>query len=323
MPKIVRWGLMSTARINDKVMPSFKNSERGKLVAVGSRDLKKAKRYARRKDIPLFFGSYEELINSPEIDAVYISLPHHLHKEWAIKAQDAGKHVLCEKPFALSVADVDEMFEASKRNKTVLQEAFMYLHHPQMKIVKKFLNERNLGDVHLVRAFFSFRLDNHDDIRMVPEFGGGSIWDVGVYPISLAQYIFGETPEEVSARQISNFDNNIDLSFFGTLKFSGDRMAQIGSSFTTPYYTFAEIFGSKGHLVMPNPFNNLDKKRKIYWYDTKGKKHAIKIPRQSLYQGEVENMHDAILDSAATLVTHKHTRGHIQTVRQLLDAAKK
>ena len=323
MPKIVRWGIMSTARINQKVMPSIKKSERGEITAIGSRDLKKAKKYARKNNIPHFYGSYEELINSPEIDAIYISLPHHLHKEWAIKAQNAGKHVLCEKSFALNVEDVDEMFAASKANNTVLQEAFMYLHHPQMKIIKKFINEGNLGDVHLIRAFFSFRLDNHNDIRMVPEYGGGSIWDVGVYPISFAQFIYGEAPEEFTAQQISNLDSNIDLSFFGTLKFSGDRMAQVGSSFTTPYYTHADIFGSKGHMVIPAPFNNLERTRRVYWYDAKNKKHALAIPKQSLYDGEIENMHDAILDGAPTLVTHAQTRNHINTVRQLLEASLK
>lgn len=281
----VRWGLMSTARINQKVMPSIVRAERSELVAVGSRDLKKAKKYARKNKIEFYYGSYEELINSPEVDAIYVSLPHHLHKEWTIKALNAGKHVLCEKPFALTVADVDEMFAAAQANNVVLQEAFMYLHHPQIQTVRDLLAENVIGEVHLVRAFFSFRLDDPNDIRMVPEYGGGSIWDIGVYPISFAQAIFGEAPEEITAQTITNLDETIDLSVFSTLKYSGDRMAQIGSSFTTPYYTHAEIYGSQGHIVLPSPFNNLEKTRHIAWYDAKNKRHKVRFPKKPLYDG--------------------------------------
>jgi predicted dehydrogenase len=322
MDKKVRWGLVSTARINQKVMPSIKRSDRGELTAVASRDLKKAKKYARKNNIPHYYGSYEELLASPEIDAVYISLPHHLHKEWSIKALNAGKHVLCEKPFALTVEDVDEMFAAATANNKILQEAFMYLHHPQMKILSDLLAEKVIGDVQLVRAFFSFRLDNFNDIRMVPEYGGGSIWDIGVYPISFAQFVFGEPPEAITAAKISDIENSIDLSLFATLEYSSDRMAQIGSSFSTPYYTAAEIFGTNGHIILPSPFNNLEKVRRIEWVDAKDKKHTIRVPKKPLYDGEIENMHDAILNSKPALVTHEQTRNHIKTVLEILEAAK-
>ena len=216
------------------------------------------------------------------------------------------------------------MFAAATANNKILQEAFMYLHHPQMKILSDLLAEKVIGDVQLVRAFFSFRLDNFNDIRMVPEYGGGSIWDIGVYPISFAQFVFGEPPEAITAAKISDIENSIDLSLFATLEYSSDRMAQIGSSFSTPYYTAAEIFGTNGHIVLPSPFNNLEKVRRIEWYDAKNKKNTPSAsPKKPLYDGEIEK-HARCHPQQQTRPSspHEQTRNHIKTVLEILEAAK-
>ena len=183
----VRWGLVSTANINRRVIPAIRQSARGQLTAVASRDIDKSTAYAAEWQIPSAFGSYEAMLASDEVDAVYISLPNHLHAEWTIKALEAGKHVLCEKPFAVTLEDVDRMIAASRQTGLVLAEAFMYRHHPQTKIVGDWVREGRLGDIARVSAVFNFSGMQPDNVRLNPGWGGGSLWDVGVYPISLAQ----------------------------------------------------------------------------------------------------------------------------------------
>ena len=156
----VRWGLLSTARINRRLIPPIRASKRSTLAAVASRELAKAQAYAAEWEIPRVFGSYEELLASNEIDAVYISLPNHLHAEWTVNALRAGKHVLCEKPFAVSVEEVDRMVAASHETGGVLQEAFMYRHHPQTKLAEAWVREGRLGEITLVRGIFSFSMTN-------------------------------------------------------------------------------------------------------------------------------------------------------------------
>ncbi len=150
----VRWGLVSTANINRRVIPAIRECQRSELVAVASRDLQQARDYAQKWEIPQAFGSYQAMLESDQVDAVYVSLPNHLHAEWAIKAMQAGKHVLCEKPFATSLQDVDRMIATSRQTGRKLAEAFMYLHHPQMDIVNQWVQSGKLGEIVLVRANF-------------------------------------------------------------------------------------------------------------------------------------------------------------------------
>jgi predicted dehydrogenase len=198
--KKVRWGLLSTASINRRLIPPIRASQRGELVAVASRSQAAADAYAAEWGIPRAFGSYEAMLSSGEIDAVYVSLPNHLHAEWTIRALDHGLHVLCEKPFALTLAEVDSMTAAAARNGRALAEAFMYRHHPQTKIAGEWVREGKLGDLAVFRGTFSFYMENRENIRMRADDGGGSLWDVGVYPISFAQFLFGGPPEWVVQR---------------------------------------------------------------------------------------------------------------------------
>lgn len=321
MAKKVRWGLMSTARINNQVIPAIHKSRKGELAAVASRDEAKAQKYAELHKIPLSFGNYEAMLASPDVDAVYISLPNHLHAEWAVKAMQAGKHVLCEKPLALTMQEVEAMLNASKLNKVYLTEAFMYLHHPQMQIVKEILDNKEIGDVHTVRAHFSFFLSNPNDIRLIPEYGGGSIWDVGVYPVSLAQFIFDAEPEHVQGYQVLG-NTGVDMSFVGNLSFSGGRLAQISSSIQSPTYTWAEVLGTKGRLTMNRPFNEQDRNRKVILTDEDGKEREIRIPNKELYLGEIEDMNRAILDGEEPLISHERMAAHIRTILRLIESAK-
>lgn len=322
MAKKVRWGLLSTARINRRLIPAIRASRRGELVAVASRDEGRARQYAAEWGIPHAFGSYQAMLDSGEIDAVYISLPNHLHAEWSIKALQAGVHVLCEKPFALSLDEVDAMIAASRQTGKVLAEAFMYRHHPQSKILGEWARSGRLGDILLTRSVFTFRLQNPGDVRLAPEMGGGALWDVGVYPVSFSQYIMGEAPERVSAAQQLG-ESGVDVSFIGNLEYSNGRMAQIACSFSSPYYLYAEVLGTQGRLVCDRPFSGMDDgKPHLFYFDQDGNRQVIKVPRQELYLGEVEDMHAAILDGKPQYLTLDETRNHVRTVLALYEAAR-
>jgi predicted dehydrogenase len=195
----LRWGLLSTARINRALIPAIRAGARSELVAVASREADRATEYARQWDIPQAFGSYEAMLADPSINAIYISLPNHLHVEWTIKAVRAGKHVLCEKPMALDPNDVDRVAEAATAAGVVVSEAFMYRHHAQTHRILALLDEGAVGELRLVRGCFSFLLTRDDDVRLKPEWGGGSLWDVGCYPVSYARLVMGAEPVAVSA----------------------------------------------------------------------------------------------------------------------------
>lgn len=317
----VRWGLLSTANINRRVIPAMRMSPHGELVAVASRDLDKARQYAREWEIPQAFGSYEEMLASSEIDAVYISLPNHLHAEWTIKALEAGVHVLCEKPFALTVREVDEMIAASQRTQRVLAEAFMYRHHPQTKMLGEMVRGGKIGELLAVRGVFNFAIANRHNIRLEPDLGGGSLWDVGVYPLSLAQYLMGSTPDWVSASQHIG-PSRVDESFFGLLHYPNGATAQIMSSLESPYFTRAEIIGTQGRLVLKQPFTGQDENTVIRYHNNDGELCEIPVSNEYLYLGEIEDMQAAILDGTPTYVSLQESRDHIRTVEALYQAAR-
>lgn len=317
----VRWGLLSTANINRRLIPAIRASARGELVAVASRDRTKAAAYARNWEIPQSFGSYETMLESGAIDAVYISLPNHLHAEWTIAALKAGVHVLCEKPMAISLAEVDAMIAASRETGMVLAEAFMYRHHPQMKITGDWVRRGRLGEINLARGIFNFAMGSRDNVRLVPEYGGGCLWDVGVYPLSFAQYVMGGPPQTVYGVQWLG-DTGVDENFSGLLTYSAGRMAQISASFRTPFLTRVEVIGTDGRLVHNLPFVFQEDRPALTFYTRKGEPQPVAIPDQELYLGEVEDMHAAILDEASNYVSLEESRDHIRTVLSLYESAR-
>ena len=290
--KVLNWGLLSTARINRALITPLRASKRNHLLAVASRTQESADRYAREWKIPRAHGSYEALLADPEIDVIYNSLPNHLHAEWTIKAVEAGKHVLCEKPLALSVDEVDAIQAAARKHGRVVAEAFMYRHHPQTLKVQEIVKSGSLGNLKLIRGSFSYVLASEGDVRLDPAMGGGSIWDVGCYPISYTRTVIGENPLEVFGWQVTG-PTGIDETFVGQMRFAHEVHAQFDCSFVIPFHPFMEIVGSEGTLNIPNPFKpGVDEKIFL----TRGDKtETIKIKGQELYIGEVEDMADAIL----------------------------
>jgi len=317
--KKLRWGFLSTARINDALIDPLRVSVRNELVAVASRDQQKAGDYAKEKHIPQSFGSYEALLADPDVDVIYNPLPNHMHTEWTVKAAHAGKHVLCEKPVALAAADVDAMIEAAVSTGVTITEAFMYRHHSQTLKVKELVDQGAIGDLQFIRGSFSFYLDREWDIRLDPEMGGGSIWDVGCYPISYARYIAGEEPGEVFGWQVSS-KRGVDLIFTGQMRFPGGVLAQFDSSFRTPYRTHIEITGSEGSLSIPRPFN--PGKNEFITLKRGEDAETIHIPGEMLYLGEVEDLTDAVLHGKSPLINLQHSRANVTTILALLQSAK-
>ena len=251
--KPLGWGILGTARINRMLIPPLRVSPDNRLVAVASRDLARGEAYAREWEIGRVHGTYEALLADPEIDAVYIPLPNHLHAEWTIKAARAGKHVLCEKPLALTVTDVDAMVAACREAKVVLAEGFMYRHHPQTLKVKQLLDEGAIGTLRYLRGAFTFELTRPNDVRLKPEWGGGCLWDVGCYPVSFARLLVGQEPLEVFGSQVLG-PTGIDETFAGQAVFPGDVLFQFDAGFRAPSRAEMELSGTKGSLRIHHPW---------------------------------------------------------------------
>ena len=317
--KVLNWGLLSTAHINRALITPLRASKRNQLLAVASRTQESADRYAREWKILRAHGSYEALLADPEIDVIYNSLPNHLHAEWTIKAVEAGKHVLCEKPLALNVAEVDAMKEAARKHGRVVAEAFMYRHHPQTLKVQELIKSGSLGNLKLIRGSFSYVLNREGDVRLDPALGGGSIWDVGCYPISYARTVASENLHEVFGWQVTG-PTGIDMTFVGQMRFDHDIHAQFDCSFVIPLHWSMEIVGSEGALNIPNPFKpGVDEKIFL----TRGDKtETVKIKGQELYIGEVEDMADAILLGHAPRISLDDSRANVAVISAVLDSAR-
>ena len=317
--KTLRWGLLSTARINKMLIPPLRLSKRNSLVAVASRLQEKADAYAREQKIERAFGSYEALLADPEIDVIYNPLPNHLHAEWSIKGVEAGKHVFCEKPLALSLAEVDAMAAAAGRTGRIIAEAFAYRAHPLMQKVKEIVNSGQLGKLKMVKGSFSFVMTKQDDIRWDPHMGGGALWDIGCYPLSFTRMVLGTEPLEVFAWQVTS-PSGIDEVFAGQLRFPGDIYFQLDCSFKIPFHTFMEIVGDEATLTIPRPFN--DMARKDLYLTRDGKTSAIVVKGPDPYLAEVENFADAILLGKQPATTLADSRLNTAAILALLESAK-
>ena len=316
--RVLNWGLLSTARINRALIPAIRNSKRNRLAAVASRSQSAADAYAREWKIEKALGSYEALLSDPEIDVIYVSLPNHMHAEWSLKALRAGKHVLCEKPLALSVEQVDAMAQAAQETGTVLAEAFMYRHHPQTFKVEDIVKSGQLGDVQIVRGAFTYTLRREGDIRARKETGGGSIWDVGCYPINYALMLIGMEPAEVTGWQRIGADGT-DAMFVGQMRFPNGAFAQFESSFISPPQSFMEIVGSEGVLEVPVPFKPGPLEKIILRRGDKDE--AIEVHGGELYVGEVQDMAEAVLLGKPPRVNLGDSRRTIGAIVRLIASA--
>ena len=255
MTKKYRWGILSTANIGKKAMiPALQASNMAEVVAVASRDLHRAQRFADDLNILEAFGDYQALIDSPGIDAVYIPLPNHLHKTWSIRAAEAGKHILCEKPLALNADECREMIAAAKANGVELMESFMYRFHPRIMAACEMIRAGEIGPLKTVDTAFTFHLADPDDIRLKPEMGGGALMDVGCYCVNLCRLMAGRLPKMVQARAVWT-SSGVDDQLVGLLDFGDDLFAHFDCAFNQEERQHAILAGADGYLEIPFTFN--------------------------------------------------------------------
>jgi D-xylose 1-dehydrogenase (NADP+, D-xylono-1,5-lactone-forming) len=315
----LNWGLLSTARINAALITPLRESKRNQLLAVASRTKETAEAYARERRIPRAHGSYAALLADPEIDIVYNSLPNDLHAEWTVRAVQAGKHVLCEKPLALTLAEVDAIAEAAQKYDRVVAEAFMYRSHPQTRNVMDIVANGTLGQIRAMRGSFTFELTRDNNYRFEPAQGGGALWDVGCYPVSFMRMVAGADPLEVFGWQ-STGPTGIDETFTGQLRFPGEVHGQFDCSFVLPSHTFMEIVGTEATLIIPLPFKP-GEATKIF-ISRGGKTETVRIKGQFLYTGEVEDMADAVLLGKPPRMSLADSRGNAATILALFESAR-
>lgn len=306
MSKKIRWGILSTARIGEKaVVPAIQVSNNGKVVAVASRNLDNAQAYAERCNIPKAYGSYEELLADPDIDAIYNPLPNSLHHEWTIRCAQAGKPTLCEKPLASNANEAQEMVAAFQEHDLLLAEAFMYRFHPQTQTVKQMIEDGAVGTVQLVQANFNFLLQNEANIRLNADLAGGSLMDVGCYCVNIIRYLLGEEPAKVQAFADIGQQSQVDERLVGIMSFPSGALAHFDSSLRTHRTETYEVRGTQGRILVEKAFlpnRNADGDLIIrYWKsdpDTGVNTYEeIIIDNPNQYTLMVEDFADALLNN--------------------------
>ena len=255
------WGVLGGARINRKVIPALQASQHGEVVGVASRDEAKAKEQAETYGVPQAFGRYEALLASPDVDAVYIPLPNSLHLEWTLKALDAGKHVLCEKPLATSAAECEQVRRKADETGLKVLEGFMYRFHPRFELLLELLQQKTVGDVIFIRVAHSFAVSGGGNIRFSSRLGGGALLDVGCYCANVSRTLTGEEPVRVTA--FANYEGaedggTVDASVAGTLRFPGGATALFDCGMNLERRNLLEVVGTAGRLYIDNPFSLLD-----------------------------------------------------------------
>jgi len=310
----LRWGLLSTARINRALIEPLRSSKNSTLSVVASRSLEKAAEFAKAWEIPRYHSSYEALLADPEIEVIYNCLPNSMHAEWSIKAMQSGKHVLCEKPLTTNLKEMDEVISEARNTGMVITEAFMYRHHPQTLLVKQLVDHGDIGNLQIIRGSFCYTNTRSNDVRFNPALGGGSLWDVGCYPISYARYITGKEPIEVYGHQVTG-PTGVDLLYVGQLVFPGGVISQFESSFITPFKALMEITGDHGRIIISEPYKPGRRTKLILERD--GQTQTISIRGAKLYHGEVEDIENAILHGKPPRISHEDSRANIAAIEAL------
>jgi D-xylose 1-dehydrogenase (NADP+, D-xylono-1,5-lactone-forming) len=312
----VRFGFLSTARINRMLLAAAEKSEAVDVLAVASRERERAEAYAAEHEIDRAYGSYEDLLADPDVEAVYVSLPNSLHVEWSLNALEAGKHVLCEKPFTGHPAEAEAAFDAAESAGLVLMEAFMWRHSPQTAKLVQLVEGGVIGNLRLVRATFSFPVDGRRNIRLDPELGGGALMDVGTYCVSAARLLGGE-PERVYGEHVIG-DTGVDVLFTGSLRFPRGVLAQVDAGMQLPRRDALEVVGDEGSLVIPDPWLA---RRLVLHLRREESREEIALPPADPYRLELENMSAAIRGDAPPLLGRADAVGQARALQALCRSA--
>jgi predicted dehydrogenase len=312
----MRIGLLSTARINSAITDGARTAEGVDVVAVASRSLEKARAQAAELGVPRAIEGYEALLADDEVDCVYISLPNGMHVDWSIRALEAGKHVLCEKPLSRSAADVDRAFAAAEKADRILMEAFMWRHHPQTLRLQELLAEGAIGTLTGAHARFGFLLRDSGDIRVDPALDGGALMDVGCYCVSGLRLVAGE-PERVFAEQVLDA-GGVDLSTSAVLRFGGDVTATLECSFAAPLGHALEVTGTEGRLVFADPWHG---RTAVIEVHRDGGDERVEIEQADPYAHQLTNMARAVAGEAPPRLGRDDALGQARVIEALYASA--
>jgi len=329
----VRIGVMGAANIARRVViPSILRARNAELVALASSS-NAGERFLGETDLETYDGrpvreavrlhrSYPDLLADPDVDAVYIPLPNHLHAEWSKRAADAGKHVLCEKPAALNAAQTADMIDHCSGRGVVWMEAFMYRFHPQWRTVRRLLDGGAIGDLRAVVAVFTFTVHDAKNVRRVPDYGGGSLYDVGAYCINVSRWMFGRPPVAVSGSALASAEG-VDEDFRGVLDFGDGGSALILSSLAQPYRHHVRLLGTEGDITIPQAFViRPDAQLDVIHTDADGRDETYVIEAADEYQLEVEDFAECVLSGRSPqVVSHADTLANMRTIDALYAAA--
>ena len=313
----LRWGILSTANITDKLLDSGTDQE---FVAVGSRDGARAEAYAREKGIARAHGSYEALLADPDVEAIYNPLPNALHVEWSIRALEAGKHVLCEKPLSRRPEDVERAFDVAEREGRVLAEAFMWRHHPQVARARELLDGGAIGDLRIIRAHFAFKAADPDDIRLQADLDGGGLMDVGCYCVSGCRTLAGAEPERAYAELVSG-GHGVDVSLAATLRFPGDVLAHLDCGLSYPGGSLLAAAGTEGSFALADPWHGNDAVIELRRAD--GSVERIDAGPANSYALELADFEAAVRGERRPLLGRDDALGQARTIAALYTSAER
>jgi predicted dehydrogenase len=316
----LRWGLLGTARINRRLIPAMRAARRSTVAAVAGRDPERVARYASEWQIPTAHVGYDALLRDPAVDAVYIPLPNALHVEWTLRALDAGKHVLCEKPLVLTPEDVDRVAAVARARERVVAEAFMYRHEAVIARALELVRDHAVGRVMTIASGFTFELDRPHDVRLDAALGGGSLWDVGCYAVSVARLVAAAEPLEAFGWATWG-PTNIDESFTGLLRFPGALMATVHSSFRSRYRTWLEVGGHEGVLQMSEPFKPSTQVDIVVTRGDESRTIRVEGPAM-LYVRQIEDFVAAVFDGRTPPVSLEESRGNAAALAALYASAR-
>ena len=326
MNKKVRWGVIGAAKIAvEKVIPAMQQGEWSEIVAIASRDSEKARRFASDLQIPKVYGSYEELLADSEIEAVYNPLPNHLHVPWTMKAAAAGKHVLCEKPLALTIADAQKLLAAQRQAKVKIQEAFMVRTHPQWLAVLDLIKNGRIGKLGAINGFFSYFNRDVRNIRNQPEMGGGALLDIGCYPIFTSRLVFGEEPRRVVALTERDPEMRVDRLDSVILDFPSGQANFVCGTQLVPYQRM-QFFGSTGRIEVEIPFNiPIDKPTRIYIDDGSdlygGKIETIEFAPANQYTIQGDLFSKAVRENGETVISLENSINNMAVIAAVFRSA--
>ncbi|BCA39109.1 Gfo/Idh/MocA family protein [Kluyvera ascorbata] len=306
MSDVVNWGVLGYARIaKNSIIPAIARADNARVYGVASR---------HRDELPVgewqkSYGDYAALLADDAIQAVYIPLPNSLHKEWVIRALEAGKHVLCEKPIGLTADEAREMQQVAKQHNRLLMEAFMYQYTDRVRVIKQVLESGELGELRHINVSFRFLLDRPGTIKMQPALGGGALYDVGCYPVNFIGMVTGRLP--VSCKAVSETEQGVDTNLSALLQYDDGLIANIHCGFNAFGRNYAEIIGTKGMLVVDKPF--LDDAGTLYLHTNEGVRE-LPVSESDRYQAEIRHFSSAILNEPSRLIPLDETVRNMQVL---------